>query len=128
MQIAVADPAIDAIVAIGETAPAKFSRYAVRRRVRQGDAGQVIEFGQIASADRERGVEVGEIERPMDIADGGRPGGPCRHGGVERIGFVRVDVEQRAADNVHVERLAVQRAVALQPKALDGAAVLLLAR
>src|SRR5579871_4564492 len=90
-----------------------------RRREGQGQASEVIEAREILAMDVQRGPEMSEIERLVDLALCGDAERSGDDRGVEMIRLVEPQVEQRAALKSHLKGLAVQRTVALHAQRLE---------
>ncbi len=111
-QVGRTDAAIDTVDMVDHVVAADLGRDRITRRIGQGQAGQVIEVGQVVAAQRHGGVHLAQVERVQYAALGGDARVAGGDGQVERIGHGRLDVQQRPAGGVHLEHLGVQAAVA----------------
>ena len=118
VQVAVADAAVEALVAIDAVVAGQGSGDLVGRGVGQGQAGELVEVGHVRAVDVEAGGKDAEVERLGDLTLGQNGGGAGMDVGVEGVGTARVDVEQRPAGQVQTERLLVEGPLAAQAEAL----------
>src|SRR6185437_11322780 len=87
-----------------------------RCRVGQSQLCQIKALGQILTAECDLEVEAAEIEGLEHPAVGGGTQIACLDVELERVGVLRIEVDQRSARHVELERLLVDGTRALDAK------------